>query len=450
MGLLLLVASSYFSLYRGNYAEKRDEVSREGSLDSKALYFAARCFLHQCDPYQESEFRAYYLANDTHPPSDPLYLEVITHFVNLPTTLLICTPFALLPWSFAHVFWKGLIFGGLTTAAALIWYSSLKFSPWIATFLACLLLANYQWLIHYGNAAGIVVGACVIAVWCFLHNRCITLGVLCLAVSLIVKPHDAGLVWLYLLLAGGACRKRALQTVAVAVVLGLAAFVWVSVAVPHWGIELRNNLAAMSAPEGLNDPGPGGVTSDTIMMIISLQSAIQMAWNDPKIYIPCSYVICGTLLLIWATVTLCSRVFPNKAWFALATVVPLTMLVTYHRVYDAKLLLLAVPACALLWAEGGVIAILALVLTSAAIALTADIPLRIYLSYTTTPSAETAGIFGKLLAIAEMRAPSVGLLALAIFNLWAYVLRATKSDEEEEARNLEPNTAGEAELIAGT
>jgi len=29
------------------------------------------------------------------------------------------------------------------------------------------------------------------------------------------------------------------------------------------------------------------------------------------------------------------------------------MLVTYHRPFDAKLLLLAVPACAMLWAEGG-------------------------------------------------------------------------------------------------
>ena len=34
---------------------------------------------------------------------------------------------------------------------------------------------------------------------------------MCLAISLMLKPHDAGLVWLYFLLAGGIYRKRALQ-----------------------------------------------------------------------------------------------------------------------------------------------------------------------------------------------------------------------------------------------
>ena len=50
------------------------------------------------------------------------------------------------------------------------------------------------------------------------------------------------------------------------------------------------------------------------------------------------------------------------------------MLPVYHRPYDAKLLLLAVPACAALWAQGGVRRWLGLVTTSAAILVTSDFP----------------------------------------------------------------------------
>ncbi len=49
--------------------------------------------------------------------------------------------------------------------------------------------------------------------------RCVWVGILCLAVSLAIKPHDGGLVWLYFILAGGAFRKRALQSLVVTLAL---------------------------------------------------------------------------------------------------------------------------------------------------------------------------------------------------------------------------------------
>ena len=96
-------------------------------------------------------------------------------------------------------------------------------------------------------------------------------GILCLAVSLAIKPHDAGLVWLYFLLAGGVYRKRALQTLLITVVLGLSAFLWVSHVAPHWMRDWRSNLAAISAHGGLNEPGPASVTGRTAGMVIDLQ-----------------------------------------------------------------------------------------------------------------------------------------------------------------------------------
>ncbi len=274
----------------------------------------------------------------------------------------------------------------------------------------------------FGNSAGIIVSLCVVAVWCFLEEKIVWAGVLCLAVSLAIKPHDAGLVWLYFLLAGGVCRKRALQTLLVTVVLGLAAIVWVEPIAPNWMQEWHSILLAASAPGGINNPGP---TSPNIRnganMIIDLQSTISIFRNDPRFYNPASYLVCGTLLLAWAVRTLRSRFSPARAWLALAAVVPLALLVTYHRPYDAKLLLLTVPACAMLWAEGRPIRWLVLLVTTAGIVFTADIPLTLLVIFTNALHISTAGLSGQILTDVLMRPTPIILLVMGIFYLWIYL-----------------------------
>jgi hypothetical protein len=86
------------------------------------------------------------------------------------------------------------------------------------------------------------------------------------------------------------------------------------------------------------------------------------------------------LLIVWAFVTLRSRPSPRRTWLALAAIAALTMLPVYHRAQDTKLLLLTVPACAMLWAEGGRIGRLALLVTSAGFVLTGDLPWVVILS----------------------------------------------------------------------
>jgi hypothetical protein len=114
-------------------------------------------------------------------------------------------------------------------------------------------------------------------------------------------------------------------------------------------------LAAIARTGGLNDP-ESQFCHRPHCMVIDLQSAVSVFRDDPRIYNPVSYLVCGALLLVWSVSTLRSRFSQSRAWLALAAVVPLTMLVTYHRPWDAKLLMLTVPACAMLWAEGGAIA----------------------------------------------------------------------------------------------
>lgn len=73
------------------------------------------------------------------------------------------------------------------------------------------------------------------------------LGILCLAASLMIRPHDSGLVWLYFLLPGGTYRKRALQTLAAILAVSLPTVLWVSSVAPYWAKELGTNLVANSA-----------------------------------------------------------------------------------------------------------------------------------------------------------------------------------------------------------
>jgi hypothetical protein len=99
------------------------------------------------------------------------------------------------------------------------------------------------------------------------------------------------------------------------------------------------------------------------------------------------------------------------------------MLVSYHRPYDAKLLLLAVPACAMLWAEDGPVRWVALLVTTAAIVYTGDITLTILKILTNNLHLSTAGLSGQILTTVLTRPGPLILLAMCIFYLWAYLRR---------------------------
>jgi hypothetical protein len=156
-------------------------------------------------------------------------------------------------------------------------------------------------------------------------------------------------------------------------------------------------------------------------MVIDLQAAISIFRDDPRIYNQASYLVCGALLMAIAVRTLRSRFSQRNAWLALAAIVPLTMLVTYHREWDAKLLLLTIPACAMLWAEGGLVRWIALAVNTAGLVLTADIPLAMLTLLANDLHLGIEGMSGKVLTVLLIRPASPILLAMGIFYLWVYV-----------------------------
>jgi len=406
-------------------------TSHDAMIDFKGTFYAARSVIQHSDPYNDGAPLRAYLAeqNDLTPPSHVLQ-QALSQNIYLPTTFILIAPFAILPWGLAHLLWMILSALSLLIGALLMWNRGASYAPAITAMLICFLLANCEAVLATGNPAGIVVGLCAVAVWCFLEDKFVWAGVVCLAVSLAIKPHDAGLVWLYFVLAGGVYRKRALQTLLVIAVLALPAILWISQVAPHWLPELHDNFLTQSAPGGQAYPGPNSAnTGSGPSMIIDLQSAIYIFRGDPRIYNLVTYLVCGALLLIGLVCTLRSRFSRQGAWLALAAIVPITIVVTYHRSYDAKLLMLAVPACAILWAEGRPIRWLALLVTSAGIVFTADIPLTILTVLSSAFHISILGLSGKMLAVVFTRPTPLILLAMGIFYLCVYV-RHTNRDIE--------------------
>ncbi|MGB6690371.1 MAG: glycosyltransferase family 87 protein [Terracidiphilus sp.] len=441
-GLVLIALSGGFSILIGFIVGNN---APGGVIGFQGPYYGTRCLLHRCDPYRESDLIDFYSAEAGQLSSQSLQRrKAITLYVNLPTTFLFIAPFAMLPWGPAHALWMVLISASVLLAAILIWDSSARFAPGVSLFLLCFLLANSEILFATGNTAALVVSFCALAVWCFLEDRFVPAGVLCLAAGLAMKPHDAGLVWLYFLLAGGVQRKRALQALAITAALGIAALLWVSRAAPHWLPEMQSNLAAISAHGGLNEPGPASMTGHSPAKVIDLQSVIGIFSSNPGVYNSLSYLVCGALLLIWSIKTLRSRFTPAGAWIALAAAAPLSMLPAYHRTYDAKLLMLAIPACAMLWAKGDRIGRLALGITAAATVIAADIPLSLLILATERLNPAPVTLPAQLLTAMLTGPVTLVLLALSIFYLCIYIWRSPARIEAVASQDRKGSLASRA------
>lgn len=392
-----------------------------GMMGFPGIYYGTRCLLHNCDPYNAAQLQRFDEAEGyPYASGSPERRQAVSLYVNLPGTFLLVAPFALLPPWPAQALWAVLVVGSFLLAAYLMWSIAVDYSPPVALLLGFLLLSNCEIVFAGGNTAGIVVSFSIIAAWCFLNSRFVVAGVVCLAIALAMKPHDAGLIWLYFLLAGGANRKRALQVSAVAAGLVAAAVLWVTLVAPHWIGEFQTNLATISAPGGINEPGPYSIGVSTPDMIIDLQTVISVFASDPGIYNLVTYLICGAVLLVWAIAVFRSRFTPQRAWFALVAVAALSMLVTYHRSYDAKLLLLSVPACAMLWSKGGRVAWAALIISVAGILFTGDIPLAILILATRGLHTYAPGPGANPFALVLSRPAPLILLVTAVFYTWVF------------------------------
>jgi hypothetical protein len=403
-------------------------VSPNPMNDFMVIYNPAKCLIQHCDPYNKGEvlrnYQAEGIAYQRQTADDRVN---VTRNIYPPTAFSFTVPFAILPWGPASMIWMLLTVGSLIFASLLAWNLGADYAPILSGILIGFLLANSELLIVLGNPSGVVICLCVVAVWCFLKERFVSAGILFLAIGLAVKPQAVGLIWLYFLLAGGVYRKRAMQTLLVMVAIGLPSVLWVWHVSPHWVQELYSNMLSVSVHGGFNDPGPASTGPHGAARMINLQTVISVFRDDPRIYNLVSYLICGLLLLIWAFTTLRSRPSPKRAWLALAAIAALSLLPVYHRQYDTKLLLLTVPACAMLWAEGGLIGWIALFVNTAGFVLTGDLSWGILSVFVGNLHLPATMLSVKILTAVEAFPVPLILLVMGIFYLWVYVSRSNAS-----------------------
>jgi hypothetical protein len=422
-GLALMIMSSILSISWALYLQ---HTPHSGVVDFKTVYLGARCLVEHRDPYNESQVQQIFEAEGGVVPSDPVerlkFQRALMTSVYLPSALLCLAPIAMLGWATAYALWTILTILLLTLAACLMWQVAADYAPVVSACLLGFMLANTEVLFAFGNAAGVAIGFCVIAVWCFLKQRFLRTGVICFAISLALKPHDAALVWLYFLLAGGIYRKRAIQIALAVLVLSLPAIVWAFNVSPNWMREMHSNLELVSVRGGSSDPGPTGISNGTGGEIIDLQSAISIFRDDPLTYNSVTYILCAPLIVAWMFITLRGSSTSVRAWLALAAMAALSMLPIYHRPYDAKLLMLAVPACAMLWVERGYRwrRWIALLTTSSAILLSSDIPFTIIVALGKGLPRCPTSISKQILVVAATRSIPLVLLAMSVFYVWVY------------------------------
>jgi len=442
VGQLLLAFGIGLFLFLGIVLESNTIVSMS---DFKGVYYGAQCALNHCDPYKEAELTRFYESRGGGGPNELTVLRrTVTLYVNLPTGLLFMLPFAILPWGPAHFLWMAVIGFGFSLAATLMWKLGARHAPIASGFLVLLFLLGSELLIEVSNTAGVVVSFCVIAVWCFLEERFVVAGIVLLAFSLAFKPHDGGLVWLFFLLKGGVYRKRALQTLLATVLIGLPGIAFMTYASPNWLPEMRANLAEISAHGGPNDEGPATIQPHShSSSVTDLQSAVSVFKDDARFFKPVSYPMIAPLVIWWGVATVRTRPSRATTWLAIASISALLLLPIYHRQYDTRLLVLTIPACALLWAEGGIVGWLAVLLTAAGAVLTGDTPLFILGFFVGKLHLSTSTLGGQVLTVLLDRPAPVFTFLMAVFYLWAYLRRcsaeatAISAEAHGKAANLE-------------
>lgn len=411
-GLSFLLVGAVFFLLFGIVLMNSGRVAL---FDFRTSYFSGVCLLQHCDPYSESEVAALYAQHSERWPVSAADRQVITCNQNLPPVFAWTVPLALLPFGVAQALWFVLIAGSFLLVALLMAWESLEEAPLLACSLVAFCLANSGSVLYFGNTAGFVVPFCVFAAWCFRHERFIFAGIAFLAVGLAFKPHDVGFVWLFFLLVRGRFRTYALGALALLAAFGVPALLWTFHLSPNWLQEIRHNMGVFSAPGAMNDPSGGHGT----LVLTNLQTITSFFWPDPHTYNLASYLFCAPLFLYWGYVTLRARPTVSNFWIALASVAPLSMLPVYHRQYDAKLILLAVPACVLLWKRRGAVRWAAVVVTWTAFFLNGDLPWVVFLGFVNRLHPISQPYSRLLTAIWDFPVP-LSLLGMGVFYLGVY------------------------------
>jgi len=332
-------------------------VSRT-SNDFVPVYTGARCLLHGCDPYQTSQLEQQFFQGGGHPAELPSWdIDVPVY---PPSTFLVLSPLALLPYPAARLLWFLLNACLFITSAALIVSLCPRSHRWPATALVSIVLATSGILLVLGQPGILAISLVIMGSYFFLRGRLLPLGALLLMLSLAVKPQIGGLIVLYLLLQRIHWRYAFLAMAgALALLLSAGLILHQRPRSADWFSTLRTNLSATQSPGGSADPRPA---NQQAIGDINLQALTSIFSTDARRFNPIAYAIFVALLATWISALLRAHASPDIHFLAIAALSVLSLTPVYHRFYDTRLLLLSIPAVVIIFQKrrwlGAVIAVL--------------------------------------------------------------------------------------------
>jgi hypothetical protein len=328
------------------------------SHDLVPVYTGAGCLLKGCNPYDTAQleqqlFQRGGVAGDL--PSWEIDVPVYP-----PSTFLVLTPLALFRYSLARFLWFLLNGCLLVISAVLVLTICPQSQRWLATILLSLILATSGILLVLGQPAALAISLVIIASYLFLRARSLALGAFLLMLSLAVKPQIGGLLAIYFL-----AQKPYRRYAAIALAGALTLLVCAGLSLrlhpqsANWTSTLRANLGATLGPGGSADPRQANqeAVGDT-----NLQTLTSIFFVEAGTFNLIAYAIFLGLLIAWIIVVPQSNGSLEVHFLALAALSILSLMPVYHRFYDTRLLLLTVPAVAVIFQKrrilGGLIAVL--------------------------------------------------------------------------------------------
>jgi hypothetical protein len=222
------------------------------------------------------------------------------------------------------------------------------------------------------------------------------------------------------------------------VVISLPMLFWVSHKSPHWPLELRENMASFSGIGGIVDPAATGMAGRNMDSLVQLQSAVSIFFDNPNTYDLFAYIICAPLVMFLAFLAIRNRQNERGIWFALAVAAPLSMLPTYHFQHDAKIILLTIPACAMLWAKRGALGWMALLITGTGIVICGDIFTAIRILLTRNFLVPGPSFASRLTTVILTRSAPLILLVMVVFYLLALTRETLLANDQNPARVTKP------------
>ena len=327
-----------FFINRGPYRAIR--YSTAG--DFSTLYAAARCWLHNENAYSAPALK--HELESAGAPDSIVRDQDVNVSVYLPSAMPPTAPVAVLPWRAANSLWCLL---ALAAFGASVWLivgqlDLRVWAKWMVAGLAVLFSPTYVGLFD-GNPSVLCISCVALAICLALNLRPWSSAVL-LGVALCFKPQIAFCALCVFIL--WRLWRPVIAAFAIACAAGITGVIVASSFGTNWQwLKLeQSNVALSFASGGTSDPSPSGPVA---WQMLNGQTIASYVIHNAGLANLAVWLFAAGLALAYLWLRRKDR--PPSKWRDVSFFAAVTLIVTYHRYYDAQLLLLTIPLLVALW-----------------------------------------------------------------------------------------------------